>query len=81
LRIGQSEQKKKKGKRRETNLLGQYESKKAYKLRVAISFCLFHAWQLPGLLSVVDFSGAFFVNHDLFDDHGALNILLKKTIK
>ena len=48
--------------------------------RPVTSFCLFPAWQLPTLLPVVDFSDAFFVNHDLFDDHGALNILLNTLI-
>ena len=49
------------------------------KLKPVISFCLFPAWPLPSLLFVVDFFGAFFVNPDLFDDHGALNILLQEV--
>jgi hypothetical protein len=72
-RIDQSGQKKKREKK-ERNA----SDKKAHNLRSVTSFCLFHAWQFPGLLSAVDFSGAFFVNLDLFDGHAALNILLNK---
>jgi hypothetical protein len=52
--------------------------KTAQNLKSVTSFCLFHAWQFPGLLSAVDFFDVFFVNLDLFDGHGALTILLNR---
>ena len=52
------------------------KDKKLKNLGSVTSFCLFRAWKLPRLLTAVDFSDAFFVNHDLFDGHEALNVLL-----
>jgi hypothetical protein len=76
-RINQSGQKKKRGKKERITPF-RHQTKKTQNLISVTSFCLFHAWQFPGLLAAVDFSGAFFVNLDLFDGHAALNILLNK---
>ena len=54
------------------------QTKTLNNLKLATSFCLFHAGQFQGLLSVVDFSDAFFVDLDLFDGHAALSILLNE---
>jgi hypothetical protein len=65
-------------KEKEENMPFGHQTKKLNTLKLATSFCLFHAGQFQGLLSAVDFSDAFFVDLDLFDDHAALSILLNK---